>query len=105
MHSSVVCVKFSKKEIKVRVEKKGLRLVHKRPAGRGCGSRSPVGPKLRRWRQARVNRFDEQAVGFTLGRLQELKLLTLFTKHFHVQVTMGFDPVFMDFDRQRPNEP
>ena len=47
----------------------------------------------------------EQAVAFTLGRLQELELLTLFAKHFHVQVTVGFDPVLMDFDRQRPNEP
>ncbi len=29
----------------------------------------------------------------------------MFAKHFHVQVTVGFDPVFVDFDRQRPNEP
>ena len=32
------------------VVKSGVRLVHKRPAGRGCGSRSPVGAQLRRWR-------------------------------------------------------
>ena len=30
------------------------RLVHKRPEGRGCGSRSPEGKELRRWRQARA---------------------------------------------------
>ena len=32
-------------------------------------------------------------------------MLTLFTKHFHVQVTMGFNPILVDFDRQRTNEP
>jgi hypothetical protein len=31
----------------------------------------------------------EQAAGFTLGGLQELKLLTLFAKHFHVEVGVG----------------
>ena len=46
-----------------------------------------------------------KAVAFTLGGLQELKLLALFAQHFHVQVTVGFDPVLVDFDRQRPNEP
>jgi hypothetical protein len=44
----------------------------------------------------------EQAVVFTLGGLQQLKL---FTQHFHVEVTVGFDPVFVDFDRQRPDQP
>ena len=28
----------------------------------------------------------------------------LFAKHFHVEVTVGFDPILMDFDRQRPDE-
>jgi hypothetical protein len=37
---------------------------------------------------------------FTLGDLQKLELLTLFAKHFHVQVTVGFDPILVDFDRQ-----
>jgi hypothetical protein len=32
-------------------------------------------------------------------------LLTLFTKHFHIQVAVGFDPVLVDFDCQCPNEP
>ena len=31
----------------------------------------------------------EQAVAFTFLRLEELKLLSFFTKHFHVQVTVG----------------
>ena len=47
----------------------------------------------------------EEAVAFTLGGLQELELLTLFAKHLHVQVTVGFDPILVDFDRERPNEP
>ena len=47
----------------------------------------------------------EQAVAFSLGGLQELKLLTLFAKHFHIQVAVGFNPILVDFDRQRPNEP
>ena len=47
----------------------------------------------------------EQAVAFSLGGLQELELLTLFAKHFHIQVAVGFDPILVDFDRQRPNEP
>ena len=47
----------------------------------------------------------EQAVAFSLGGLQELKLLTLFAKHFHIQVAVGFDPILVDFDRQRTNEP
>ena len=34
-----------------------------------------------------------------------MKLLTLFAKHFHVQVAVGFDPILVDFDRQRPNQP
>ena len=46
----------------------------------------------------------EQAVAFTLGGLQELKLFSLFAKHFHVQITVGLDPVFVDFDRQRPDQ-
>ena len=34
-----------------------------------------------------------------------MKLLTLFAKHFHIQVAVGFDPILVDFDRQRTNEP
>ena len=49
----VVCVKFSKKGDQVRAGKR-VRLVHKRLAGRGCGSRSPAGKELRRWRPARA---------------------------------------------------
>jgi hypothetical protein len=41
---------------------------------------------------------------FTLGRLQKLKLLTLLAKRFHVEVAVGFDPVFVDFDSECPNE-
>ena len=32
-------------------------------------------------------------------------MLTLFAKHFHVQVAVGFDPVLVDFDRQRTDQP
>ena len=32
-------------------------------------------------------------------------MLTLFAKHFHIQVAVGFDPILVDLDRQRPNEP
>ena len=34
-----------------------------------------------------------------------MKLLTLFAKDFHIQVAVGFDPILVDFDRQRTNEP
>ena len=33
-----------------------------------------------------------------------MELLALFAKHLHVQVTVGFNPVLVDFDRERPNE-
>jgi hypothetical protein len=75
-----------------------VRLIHKRRR-RGCGSRSPAGAELRRWRQARAT-VCEEAVAFTLGGLQQLELLTLFTKHLHVEVTVSFDPVLVDFDRE-----
>ena len=45
----------------------------------------------------------EEAVAFTLGGLQELELFALFAQHFHVQITVGFDPVLVDFDRQSPD--
>ena len=32
-------------------------------------------------------------------------MLTLFPKHFHIQVAVCFDPILVDFDRQRTNEP
>jgi hypothetical protein len=34
-----------------------------------------------------------------------LKLFTLFAKHFHVQIAIGFDPVLVDFDGKRPDQP
>jgi hypothetical protein len=43
----------------------------------------------------------EEAVGFTLGGLQELELLALFAEHLHVQIAVGFDPVLVDFDGER----
>jgi hypothetical protein len=33
-----------------------------------------------------------------------LKLFSLFAKYLHVQVAVGLDPVFMDFDRKRPDQ-
>ena len=100
-----MCKSSSAKEKSGKELGKGFRLVHKRPAGRGCGSRSPAGKELRRWRQAESAAADEEAVAFTLGGLQELELLTLFAEHFHIQVAVGFNPILVDFDRQRPNEP
>ena len=47
----------------------------------------------------------EQAVAFNLGGLQQLELFSLFAKHFHIQITMGLYPVFVDFDRQRSDQP
>lgn len=47
----------------------------------------------------------EEAVEFTLGSLQELKLLALLAEHFHVEVAVGFDPVLVDLDGESPNEP
>ena len=44
-------------------------------------------------------------MAFTLGGLQELELFALFAQHFHVQITVGFDPVLVDFDRQSPDQP
>ena len=49
-----MCASSSAKEKSGKELGKGLRLVHKRPAGRGCGSRSPEGAPLRRWRPARA---------------------------------------------------
>ena len=40
-----------------------------------------------------------------LGGLQELELLTLLAKHFHIQVTRTLYPVFVDFDCQRSDQP
>jgi hypothetical protein len=64
--AGVVCVKFSKREIRQEL-------------GKG-------------------------AVAFPLGGLQELKLFGLLAKHFHVQVTVSFDPVLVDFDRQSSDQ-
>ena len=47
----------------------------------------------------------EEAVAFTLGGLQELELFALFAQHFHVEVTVGFDPVLVNLDRQRTDQP
>ena len=78
---------------------KGLRLVHKRPEGEVAAAGAPKGKSSGAGAKPEQP-VCEQAVAFTLGGLQELKLLTLFAKHFHVEVAVGFDPVFMDFDRQ-----
>jgi hypothetical protein len=32
-----------------------------------------------------------------------MELLALLAKRFHVEVTVGFDPVLMDFDWERSN--
>jgi hypothetical protein len=32
-----------------------------------------------------------------------MELLALLAKRFHVEVTVGFDPVLMDFDSERSN--
>ena len=29
----------------------------------------------------------------------------MLAKHFHIYVAVGFNPILVDFDRQRPNEP
>ena len=34
-----------------------------------------------------------------------MKLFTLFAKHFHVEVTMGLDPILVDFDCESPDQP
>ena len=81
-----------------------MRLVHKRSAERACGSRSPVGGSSGADAKSE-QAVCEQAVAFTLGGLQELELFTLFAKHFHIQVAVGFDPILVDFDRQCTNEP
>jgi hypothetical protein len=98
-----VCVKFSKKQIEVGVRKgdEGL-LTNARQgevsaAGAPSGQGSGAGAKTEQ-------PVCEQAAEFTLGGLQECKLLSLFTKHLHVEVAVGFDPVFVDFDCERPNE-
>jgi hypothetical protein len=33
-----------------------------------------------------------------------LKLLTLFAKHLHVEISVGFNPILVDFDRQRADQ-
>jgi hypothetical protein len=38
---------------------------------------------------------------FRMVRLER----TLFAKHLHVQVTVGFDPILVDFDRQCSDQP
>ena len=66
---------------------------------------APKGKSSGSWRQEEARPVCDKAVAFSLGGLQELKLLTLFAKHFHIQVAVGFDPILVDFDRQRTNEP
>jgi hypothetical protein len=46
----------------------------------------------------------EQAAIFTLGGRQKLELFSLFAKHFHIQIAMGLDPAFMDFDYEGPDQ-
>ena len=80
-----------------------MTLIHKRRR-RGCGSRRPVGANS--GADAKPEQpVCEQAGAFTLGDLQELKLLSLLAKHFHVEVAVGFDPILVDFDREGSNEP
>jgi hypothetical protein len=50
------------------------------------------------------NRFVNKPHSLSSG-LQELKLLTLFAQHLHVEVTVGFNPVFVDFDGQGSDQP
>ena len=47
----------------------------------------------------------EEAVAFTLGGLQQLELFALFAQGFHVEVTVGFDPVLVDLDGEGADEP
>ena len=56
---------------------KRARLIQNAPAGRGCGSPSPGGKELGADAKSEQP-VCEEAVEFTLGGLQELKLLTLF---------------------------
>ena len=79
-----------------------MRLIHKRRR-RGCGSPSPGGKELGADAKSEVP-VCEEAVASTLGGLQELELFALFAQHFHVEVAVGFDPVLVDFDRQRPDQ-
>ena len=51
------------------------------------------------------NRFVKKPSHSRLGGLQELEFFALFAQHFHVEVTVGFDPVLVDLDRESPDEP
>ena len=37
--------------------------------------------------------------------VSEYEKMSLFAQHFHVQVALGFDPILVDFDLERSNEP
>ena len=96
-------VKFCKKEIGAELEEWGGLFIN---AGRrGCGSLFSRREKICGAGAKTEQPVCEQAGACTLGGLQELKLLTLFAKYFHIQVGVRFNPILMDFDRQRPNEP
>ena len=95
-------VKFSKREIREELEKgEGLFTNaggEVAAAGAHQGRSSGAGAKPEQ-------PICEQAVAFTLGGLQKLKLFALFAQHFHVEVTVSFDPILVDFDGESPNEP
>ncbi len=73
-----------------------MRLAHKRPEGEVAAAGAPDSSGAGAKPEQPV---CEQAVAFALGGLQELKLFSLFAKHFHIEVAMGFDPILVDFNR------
>jgi hypothetical protein len=98
-----VCVKFSKKDVKVRAGKDGSGLFINARQGEvaAAGARKGKAPALA---LSQSNRFVNKPAHSLSSDRQKLKLLTLFAEHFHVQVAVGFDPIFVDFNRQGPNE-
>ena len=40
----------------------------------------------------------------SLGGLQELELFSLFASHFHIQIAVGLNPVFVDFHGERSDQ-
>ena len=80
-----------------------MRFIHKRREGEVAAAGVPrdTAPALT---LSQSNRFVNKPSRSLSSGVQELKLLTLLAKHFHVEVTVSFDPILVDFCRQCPNE-
>jgi len=76
-----------------------VRLIHKRSGRARLRQPEPHRDRAAALAPSQRNRFVNKPSHSLSSGLQKLELLALFAKHFHVQITVGFDPIFVDFDR------